>query len=227
MKKETQQPPVIDPRAEEIASYLREHPEFFDAHPDVLAALDLRHDSGGAVSLIERQVGALRDIADSYRAQLEDLVMVARDNEAAAKRLHRLTLALIHTRDFDEMLNILQDELRDQFNADAVELKLFSADELAAHANEPGPALFRDFMQRGKPCCGRLGREKLDYLFGAQALDTGSAALIPLNQPPIIGVLAIGSADPERFNPGKGLEFLIRLGDIISHSLQAVSTPGS
>ncbi|MCG8123395.1 MAG: DUF484 family protein [Candidatus Thiodiazotropha taylori] len=36
----------------------------------------------------------------------------------------------------------------------------------------------------------------------------------------------MGSCDPERFAPDHGTEFLTRLGQIISRTLQAVSLPG-
>jgi uncharacterized protein YigA (DUF484 family) len=213
-------------REEQIAAYLIAHPDFFDRHPDALAAIDIPHPTGDAVSLIERQVRTLREQAANYRRQLGDLVAVARENDALAKRLHRLTLALIETGSFDEVLNTLQDELREQFKADAVEMKLFAADQLEAHAHEAGPALFSDFIKRGRPNCGRLDRQKLEYLFGSQAGETGSAALIPLSAPQLAGGLAIGSRDPERFNEGKSVDFLQRLAEVVSATLQAASSPG-
>ena len=217
---------TADDREEQIAEYLIVHPDFFERHPDALAAIDIPHPTGDAVSLIERQVRTLRDQSTRYRRQLEELVAVARENDALAKRLHRLTLALIETHSFDEVLNTLQDELREQFNADAVEMKLFASDQLEAHSHEPGPALFRDFLQRAKPNCGRLDKAKLEYLFGSQAGETGSAALIPLTAPPLAGVLAIGSRDPERFHEGKSVDFLQRLAEVVSATLQAASSPG-
>ena len=111
-------------REELIADYLISHPDFFERHPKALAAIDIPHPTGDAVSLIERQVRTLRDQSVNYRGQLEELITVARENDALAKRLHRLTLALIETQTFDEVLNTLQDELREQFKADAVEMKL-------------------------------------------------------------------------------------------------------
>lgn len=217
---------TADEREEEIADYLISHPDFFDRHPDALAAIDIPHPTGDAVSLIERQVRTLRAQSHKYRHQLEHLVGVARENEALAKRLHRLTLALIETHSFDEVLNTLQDELRDQFKADAVEMKLFAAEQIEAHAHEPGPALFRDFLQRARPNCGKLDKDKLEYLFGPQAGETGSAALIPLTAPPLAGVLAIGSRDPERFHAGKSVDFLQRLAEVVSAKLQSASSPG-
>lgn len=218
--------PSMDDRETQIADYIAAHPDFFVRHPEALAAIDIPHPTGDAVSLIERQVRTLRNQNEVYRRQLEDLVGVARENDALAKRLHRLTLALIETHSFDEVLNTLQDELREQFKADAVEMKLFASDQLEAHAHEPGPALFSDFLKRGRPNCGQLDKQKLEYLFGPQAGETGSAALIPLSAPPLAGVLAIGSRDPKRFHEGKSVDFLQRLAEVVSATLQAASSPG-
>lgn len=215
-----------DDREERIAEYITAHPDFFTRHAEALAAIDIPHPTGDAISLIERQVRTLRDQSLNYRRQLEDLVAVARENDALAKRLHRLTLALIETRSFDEVLNTLQDELREQFKADSVEMKLFASEQLEAHAHEPGPALFSDFLKRARPNCGQLDKAQLEYLFGPQAGETGSAALIPLTAPPLAGVLAIGSRDPQRFHEGKSVDFLQRLAEVVSATLQAASGPG-
>jgi len=217
---------TADDREEQIAEYIIAHPDFFTRHADALAAIDIPHPTGDAISLIERQVRTLRDQSLNYRRQLEDLVAVARENDALAKRLHRLTLALIETRSFDEVLNTLQDELREQFKADSVEMKLFASEQLEAHAHEPGPALFSDFLKRARPNCGQLDKAQLEYLFGPQAGETGSAALIPLTAPPLAGVLAIGSRDRQRFHEGKGVDFLQRLAEVVSATLQAASGPG-
>jgi len=210
-----------------IADYLTAHPDFLHRHPEVLARIDVPHASGGAVSLIERQVNLLRSRADRYQRQLEDLIEVARENDRLGRRLHHLTLALIEARDFDEVLNALQDQLRDQFRADAVELKLFSSRELEEHAAEPGPTLFREFMTKARPSCGCLEGERLEYLFGEQAGETGSVALIPVTGDQCRGVLAIGSRDPGRFHPGKSVDFLQRLGELVSQTLQGASGPGA
>ena len=68
------------------------------------------------------------------------------------------------------------------FQADAVEMKLFAREELEAHASEAGPAMFRDFIERQRPSCGELPGEQLEYLFGPQAGETGSVALIPVQK---------------------------------------------
>ena len=50
--------------------------------------------------------------------------------------------------------------------------------------------------------------------------------MIPLSAPPMAGVLAIGSRDPERFHEGKSVDFLQRLAEVVSAKLQSASSPG-
>ena len=215
------------------AEYLRRHPDFFERHRELLRELQLPHPSGRAVSLVERQPEALRGEAARYRQQIETLMELARDNDLLNDRLHRLTLALIDAVDFAEVVELLEDHLHDEFKAEAVELKLFSATSLrelseAEGSGQPEPELdaFLEFFENGRPVCGPLTPQQMDYLFGAQAQDMGSAAILPIRGDDILGVLAIGSADPHRFHPDMGTDFLVRLTEIVSRKLQAVSLPG-
>lgn len=218
-----------DAEATRIAEYLLQHPDFLDQHPDVLAALDIPHDSGDAISLVHRQISSLRAQSGKYRQQLEELIEVARENERLSSRLHDLILALIEADSQDEILSTLQEQLREQFQTDAVELKLFSASAMKQHAEqgEAGPALFQDFMTRRRPSCGALPVGQLDYLFGDRAGETASVALIPLDAGNLEGLLAIGSRDAERFHPGQALDFLTRLGEIVSQALRVVAARNS
>ncbi len=208
----------------EIAHYLLDHPDFFLRHEDVLEDIEVPHRTGEAVSLLEHKIRMLQDKASRYQKQLQELIAVARENEQLNQRLHQLTLRLIETESVDEVLATLQDELRARFNADAVELKLFSSEDLEeARVSEAGMVIFRKFMRTDKPTCGPLSGEKLRVLFGDQAGEEGSAALIPIRTRELSGVLAIGSRDRHRFHAGKGVDFLVRLGELVSLTLEAVN----
>ncbi|MGD2082407.1 MAG: DUF484 family protein [Chromatiales bacterium] len=221
--------------AEAVEAFLDAHPSFFEGRDELVARLRVPHSApGGAVSLIERQVAVLREENERLSAQLQELLEVARDNDGLTDRLHRLTLSLIDAATFEEVVDVLEDELHDQFRADAVELRLFSAVELeqqlASEQDRGRPAeaaKFREFLDRGRPVCGQLGSDQLAFLFGPLADDIGSAALIPIRGEGIVGVLAIGSRDEARFHAGKGTHFLARLGEIVSRTLQVVSVPGA
>ena len=58
---------------EVVASYLRKNPDFLDDYPDVLESLEINHQSGSAVSLIERQVEQLRASNGDMNKQLKRL----------------------------------------------------------------------------------------------------------------------------------------------------------
>jgi uncharacterized protein YigA (DUF484 family) len=62
-----------------------------------------------------------------------------------------------------------------------------------------------------------------DFLFGPEAPSIGSVALVPLADGKVeggsIGLLALGSAERERFHPGMSTEFLKRMGELITDAL--------
>ena len=213
----------------EVLRHLETHPDFFSRHPHILRDMQIPHDSGSAISLIEKQVEMLRGQIKSYQTRLDELLEVARKNDLLQLRMHRLTLELIDAATFDEVLNALEDELHDDFQADAVELRLFSSTQLKDHLDAELPdhsSTFEAFFTNNKPICGPLAREQIDFIFGAQGDRINSAALIPLKSEGVLGLLAIGSRDPKRFVPHHGTEFLTQLGEIIGRTLKAVSLPG-
>jgi uncharacterized protein YigA (DUF484 family) len=115
--------------------------------------------------------------------------------------------------------------LTEDFHTELVRLVLFRPPRpelpvadwliLAAGGATELPA-FAEFLARGEALCGRLQPEKLDALFGAQASDVLSAALVPVAD---IGMLAIGSKDANRFHPGMGTVFLKLIADAIAAAL--------
>jgi len=208
-----------------ISEYLQTHPDFFELRPALLQALELPHQSGEAVSLIERQVKSLREESLHCKQELDQLFQVARENEQLNRRLHRLTLTLIETVTFDEVVNALEDNLHDDFGAEAMELRLFSAAEADRESN-PELDGFAEFLDSLTPRCGRLPQAQLEYLFGPQAEDILSTALIPISGQGLLGLLAFGSTSQHRFHPDMGTEYLTRLGEIVSKTLEVVSEPG-
>ncbi len=61
-----------------------------------------------------------------------------------------------------------------------------------------------------------------DFLFGPEAASIGSVALVPLVDSKgdgSMGLLALGSAERERFHPGMSTEFLKRMAELITDAL--------
>jgi len=212
---------------EVVASYLRKNPEFLEENPEVLEFLEINHQSGTAVSLIERQVESLRDSNEELQKQLNRLVQVASENEQLMTRLHHLTLELMSIGSRQEFFTHLGNSLLNDFNADILQIFLLDS-EIAADAgddvigikpDDPGLEQFEVHLEKGDTVCGRLAQSKLEFLFGSKARWVQSTALTPLGEKGCVGMMAIGSSDPARFYPGMGTLFLELLADVIATSL--------
>ncbi len=210
--------------ANRVADYLRRHPEFFQQHSALLAELHIPHEAGGVVSLVERQISALREQNQKSRQRLMELFDIARRNQELATRMHQLALNLMDANNPSDVFAALYDNLRTDFNADRVAVRLF-----AKHAfleSPPGDEyvgvdvreeqLFRAIIDRGEPLAGTLKRQQKVFLFGDGGDDILSAVMVPLRGENWGGVLAIGSTDENRFQANMGVELLTNLGEVLS-----------
>jgi uncharacterized protein len=212
---------------EAVARYLEDHPDYFVRHPDTLARLTLQHDvSGRAISLIERQVEALRGRETDLNRQLRELITIARENDVLGTRLHRFAVAMLDAVTLDDVFDGATELLRQEFRLDAVVIRVVGASEAAPARDEVVPgdepqlqALLRP-LAVGKPLCGgKLEDPAMRYLFGGYADEVRSCALVPLGEKSGLGVLALGSRDPYRFHAGMGTLYLSRLGELLMHGL--------
>jgi len=217
-----------------IAEYLQSNPEFFERHSSLLNSLRLPHDAGGpSVSLVERQVLVLRQKNLKLERKLNSLLDVARSNDALATRIHALAMLMLGTPDQAGAVQVLEEQLRISFSADQSVLVVFEDPAGGGIASrflrvvgrdDPAIAPFRTFLQSNAPRCGQVRDTQRDYLFGAGNVEIGSVALVPLGQKSELGFLAIGSRDSDHFHPGMSIDFLARLGELVSCALRTRAT---
>lgn len=215
---------------ESIAGYLQANPEFFERHSSLLNSLRLPHNAGGmAVSLVERQILVLRQKNLKLEHKLKELVDIARSNDTLAARIHTLAMLMLAARDQAGVIQVLEEQLRVSFNADRAILVVFDAPADAAAAgrflrvvgrDDSQLAPFRTFLQSNAPRCGQIRDAQRDFLFGPDNIEIGSAALLPLGAHAEMGFLAIGSRDARHFHPGMSIDFLTRLGELVSCALR-------
>lgn len=206
-----------------VAAYLHTHRDFFTRHPQLLAELELpHHDSGQAVSLIERQVTVLREQRQNLKHQLQQLTQTARDNEALLERIEQLILTLLEADDPGGVINHLRHALGEQFHAEQVAVKFFQDD------GDPDYPLFDKVIARREPVCGHLTPAQAEALFGAEGDRLASGALLPLFHHAhghCFAIAGIGSTDPHRFHAAMGTTFLRYLSGVLSRLL--AGPPGS
>jgi len=216
---------------ERIERYLALNPDFFERHQPLLARMRLPHmRTGSTVSLVERQVEVLRDQKSDADRRLSEFIAVARANDQLAERIHRFTRRLLRASTAASALTAVEASLREDF--DAFNCVLVLTTQVASLRNvELEPFLrklphddanirtFEALLATGKPRCGQVRDSQRDFLFGPEAASIGSVALVPLGDGGSLGLLALGSAERERFHPGMSTEFLKRMGELISDAL--------
>ena len=148
----------------QLISMLRENRDILLHHPELLAVLEVPHQSGKAVSLIERQVSVLRHKLQSQDDRLRELMNVARDNERLAKSRHSLALNLLAAQDLDDVTSIVLDALSNELAADHAVIKLFSEDSdrieksggLFVDVNDQALKAFKTMLQQKNTVCQYL-----------------------------------------------------------------------
>ncbi|MCP8900414.1 DUF484 family protein [Gilvimarinus xylanilyticus] len=208
--------------ATDVARYLSAHPGFFNEHPALLAELELPHDSGSAVSLVERQVSVLRDRNMDMRHRLSQLLDNARDNDRLFDKTKRLVLELLDGDDLGDIIDALHHSFDKEFNIHYTRTILFgSADTLGgsqakvvnlSQAREHIGALIRD----NRAFCGHLNDAECRYIFGDVASEIGSAAVVPLVHGRTFGLLAIGNRDPKYYRSSMGTLFLGYIAEVLN-----------
>ena len=210
--------------AHEVAAWLRRHPRFLQQFPDLAISMVVPRDEGPAASLASYQLEVLRDKNRELTRRLHELFGNAQENERLSVRTHQLTLALMRQGTAADTLRAMAASLAEDFNGDLVRMVLFrpiagleQADWLQVMpADDARLQTFRDCLASGEPLCARLQPEKHDVLYGERAEEVQSTALLPL---PGVGLVAVGSRDPNRFFPGMGTLFLRMMGESLTTAL--------
>ena len=209
---------------EKVEKFLKEHPNFFDHRPDLLTEMHLPHNSGNAVSLVERQVSILRERNMEMRHRLTNLLDNARDNDRLFDKTKRLVLAIIESVDLNSLVDALYYSFEKDFQVHYTRIILFSSqtlpqskariEDLYVARNHIGKHL-----QSVKSVSGGLDIKEIEFLFDSDAHNVGSAALAVLNHGNLLGVLAIGNQDPTYYHSSMGTLFLNYVAEVLNRTL--------
>jgi len=213
----------------EVVAYLKAHPDFLARHPELLDRLELRHASGAAVSLIERQVEILRGKSTRLEDRLKALLDAARDNESRAANVHKLARSLIRAPTLAATVTALRKCLREDFSVDEAWVGV-SAGALKRHdieglyviePNGPVAKAFDNFFRTRLLECGPLDEARARLLFPQAKEPPRSAAIVPLEKEKDLGMLVLASHDPARFQPRQGRLFLDMTAELVSAAVRA------
>jgi uncharacterized protein len=212
--------------ASDVERFLKANPQFFDQHPQLLESIYVPHPHGGrAIPLTERQILSLREKLRLLEAKLGEFVRFGEDNDAIGEKVHRLSLALLGAGDFASTANALDFHLREDFAVPHVALRVWGTPVPEGRPEgSPVNAEMRDQAETmGAPQCGPAAGSPFLPWFSEAQEHIRSLALVPLGQTRTIGMLALGSEDPQRFYAEMGTLFLRRIGELAAGAIAARS----
>ena len=208
-------------KTEDVAKFLKEHPEFFEQQADLLSEIFIPHPHGGrAISISERQILTLREKSKQLETKLREIIQFGEENDEIGEKMHRLMLAVLQPRELDALFNAVYMSLREDFAVPHVVLRLWRGDGADAPEFATVSAPTRDFaLSLSQPYCSAHGMVDTPALFGEAGSHLRSFAYVPLRHDETFGILVLASEDPQRFYPEMGTLFLKRMGEMIAAAL--------
>jgi uncharacterized protein YigA (DUF484 family) len=206
----------------EIKDYLQQNPNFFDDYPDLLELIRLPHESGAAISLIERQVSLLRERNLEMRQRINSLLEAAKSNDKLFEKTKRLVISLLDATDLASIVDTLSESLSTDFQVEFHNLILFGNEQEMPSCKtkivsiEQANKQIGTLLRTNRPLCGVLGSDELDFLFDEKAPEVGSVAAVPLSHGSIFGVLTIGNSDPNYYRSSMGTLFLSYIAEVLN-----------
>ncbi len=208
---------------EQVVAYLRKHLDFFTRQKELLTELDLPHNSGKAVSLVERQVIILRERNIEMRQRLSSLLDNARDNDRLFDKTKRLVLALLECHDLGDLVDALYYSFDKEFNVHYTRLILFGHNIPPSAARVESISSARNHigkrLKSAHAVSGGIDVKETEFLFDDDARNVGSAAIAVLSHGNPLGVLAIGNQDPAYYRSSMGTLFLAYIAEVLNRLL--------
>jgi uncharacterized protein len=212
--------------AEQVADYLGRHRNFFIDNPSLLADMHFIHETGDAISLVERQVALLRERNIDTRQRMGTLLDNARDNDKLFSKTKRLILNLLDAEDAGGIVDVLLHSFRNEFGIQYTSLLVYGESPQTLIANGARIVPLNDvkkhlhmLIDNRQAFCGQLSTVELKLIFDDSASFVNSTAVVPIHHGSPLGLLAIGHQDAKHFHSGTNTLFLSYIGDVLARLL--------
>lgn len=215
--------------AQEIAAYLKSHPEFFEQYAELISQIHIPSPHGGnAIPITERQMITLREKVRLLEAKLAELISFGEENDAISAKVHRLGIALQRAGDLQGVMRALYSHLGGDFAVPHVAVRLWgigAGDDTEFESVAESVKAFAEGLRH--PYCGAAAGQEAVAWLGEAAGHVRSVAQIPLRrnsgqEDAGFGLLLLASEEAQRFYAGMGTLYLQRIGDMSAAALLRV-----
>ncbi len=218
------------PTEQQVAKFLRVHPDFLIRHPELLLVLSPPSrwkDEDGVVDMQVFMIDRLRDEVERVKGAAEHVIHTSRSNMSIQNRTHEAVVALLAAEDMAGLAEAVSDDLPALLDVDVATLGFEAGDgfppELAVTGVSRLPEGTVETVMGGADRDCALAEEMPGdpLLFGEGHALVQSSAMVRLvaegRRPP--GVLALGSRHGRTFHAGQGTELLSFLARVIESCL--------
>tara|TARA_B100000586_G_scaffold265506_1_gene237290 strand:+ start:858 stop:1532 length:675 start_codon:yes stop_codon:yes gene_type:complete len=208
------------PSSKEVADYLILNPDFFKENPEVLNSIEIVHDSGAAVSLIQKQVELLRSDYNSTTDKLMELLANAKSNDDIFILTKKLILDLINASKVEEITVLLEKRFKTDFGAEKSRVLFFTeSNKNLPKGRVKSPTEASDklagLVNPGEIFCGEVSQDFSRFIFNDKA-PVKEVALVPLTSKTLHGVIALGSDQQGKYTENKDTLFLDFIAEVVS-----------
>ena len=214
---------------EDVATYLRQHPDFLFDHPDVARVLTppTHADGDDVVDFNRFLIDRLRSEISALKARESSLITTVESNASGQGRVHRAVLKMHEARSADELLRIVQVDLLAILDVAAATLCVDAKAAETLFDKDRAPTVLDGgtlgkLIQPGRDASLRPAADDDKALFGESSDDVESVALLRLvlgrGEPS--GVLALGSGKADGFHPNQGTDLLVFLARVAESRLR-------
>jgi len=216
---------------EDIIKYLRNHPDFFVGHTDILSELNVPHGTTANIaSLIEYQVAQLRQENANLNENLEKSEEDVLHQREFANEVHSLSLRLMQINSLETLNDLLSKSLKKLYHAKRFLFLVFQKpdnckDYSSIHfleANSKLSFMFTELFHHNKPLCDSLQAEHIEALFQAKTESIHSTALIPVQQSGWLGLFVLGSKVQDQYSHGFEMDLLKYITMISSALVESI-----
>jgi uncharacterized protein len=225
--------PIKHPRsagrgADEVESYLRDHPDFLLDHPDLVNLLvppDAKRGEG-VLDLQRFMLDRVRGDLTKLQTQQNEILATSRNNLTTQNRIHTSVLTMLGATTLEHLIEIVTTDIAVHLEVDAVALGFEALDRLPAGGNRSQlrilPKGTIDRLVGGKDVCLLPDTPGDAQLFGGAASLVRSQALLrlQLRRDAPLGIVAFGSRTPNKFHPGQGTELLTFLCKVVERTIR-------
>jgi len=207
---------------QQVRDYLLNNLSFLEENPDVFEAINISHQSGKAISLVERQVSIMRDRNKNLNDRVEQMRTSAAENAQLLEKTKKLVLNLVQAQDLKSLVKMLTVSLKEDFATEFFNLTLIDSGEISSItganviSSEEAKSKIGGIIMANHATCGVISREESSLLFGESASDIGSVVALPLKHKTPFAVIALGNSNANFYPSDIGTIFIDYIGDLLT-----------